>query len=274
MQEAGDPGATKPVDRPHSCAVHPGVPASITCPRCGSYACSECTADSLWGDEVCAACAQKGALEYPLAWDKGDDPLPSRFWRATMSVLFDARQVFPHLPKGSVARALGYAVLVEALVGIAELLMFLIALSSRRGLMPSAMAMVLSDPVVVPLRGLASAALIGLTFHGIAVLFGGKTSLGTSMRAALYLRAFDLAWIPMQIAVFLPLAGGVLQLMLTLAQVAFQGWALAMLARGRHGLGHGAALVAGAAPLAIAIAVYAAIQLGTLVLASSAGAGG
>lgn len=266
MQEAGDPGE-KSVDRPHSCEVHPGVPASITCPRCGSFACSECVADSLWGDEVCAACAARGALEYPLAWDKGDEPWPLRFWKATSSIVFDARQVFPHLPPGTVLRALGYAVAVEVLVGLAELIVLLLALATRRALIPGTLAILFSDPVLVPLRGLASATIIGLTFHAIAVLLGGKAPLRTGMRGALYLRAFDLVWIPMQVAAFLPFAGGVITLMMNAAQVAFQAWALSMLGRGRYGLKSGAALAAGAAPLAIAVAAYVLVQLGRVLLA-------
>ncbi len=266
MQEAGDPGG-KSVDRPHSCEVHPGVPASITCPRCGSFACSECVADSLWGDEVCAACAARGALEYPLAWDKGDEPWPLRFWKATSSIVFDARQVFPHLPPGTVLRALGYAVSVEILVALAEVIMLLLALTTRRAVIPGTLALLLSDPVLVPLRGFASATLIGLTFHGIAVLLGGKAPLRTGMRAAFYLRAFDLVWIPMQVAAFLPFAGGILTVMMNIAQVAFQGWALSMLARGRYGLKAGAAVAAGTAPIAIAILAYIVLQLGRVLLA-------
>ena len=51
-----------------SCALHPGVPAAGTCPRCGNFYCAQCGLDPVTG--VCPTCTQRSGEVLPLPWEE------------------------------------------------------------------------------------------------------------------------------------------------------------------------------------------------------------
>src|SRR5262245_9206238 len=99
-----------------ACATHPERDASITCKHCGSYACSECTIDTLWGETLCAACDARGVPQYPIP--RARETGAGACIATTLSVFSELRLVFSAFPQGSVARAFGYALVMGvALIG-------------------------------------------------------------------------------------------------------------------------------------------------------------
>lgn len=90
------------------CATHPERHATLTCERCGSFACTECAVDAPWGTSMCSSCEVRGELRYPLLWEHGSPFSPLCFLRSAGLILRDAPQVFANLPEGRVSRALGF----------------------------------------------------------------------------------------------------------------------------------------------------------------------
>ena len=76
------------------CANHPSRRASLTCERCGSYACSDCAIDAPWGVSVCAPCKARGALCYPLQWERGNPWSPRCFVQSARAILSEAPTLF------------------------------------------------------------------------------------------------------------------------------------------------------------------------------------
>ena len=104
------------------CSIHPARRASLTCERCGSYACSDCAIDAPWGTSVCAPCKERGALCYPLAWDSGNPWSPRCFVESVRPILFEAPTLFRNLPDGSGVRALAFCAWIVVLLALSTLL--------------------------------------------------------------------------------------------------------------------------------------------------------
>src|SRR5262245_24834902 len=100
------------------CASHPARRASLTCERCGDYACSECAIDSPWGVSVCAPCMTRGSLLYPLPWQRGSMCNPLRFARSARDVLLDAPTLFAYLPRAGLGRAVGFCAWVAVCLAL------------------------------------------------------------------------------------------------------------------------------------------------------------
>lgn len=113
-----------PFDRMETivCATHPARRASLTCERCGDFACSECAVDTPWGVSVCEPCKSRGALHYPLAWERGSLWNPLRFVRSARDILLDAPTMFANLPRGGVGRAFAFCTWVAVCLAICSLL--------------------------------------------------------------------------------------------------------------------------------------------------------
>jgi hypothetical protein len=248
-----DPPVAVPAATTRVCANHPTVASSSTCPRCGNFVCSDCIVDMLWGDEFCVACVERGAAQYPLAWERSDLGRLARLSSTTRAILFDTRQVFSHFPNGSVGRALGYATLVSLLVGLAEFGLSLVLTLIRGSLSPTIALLLGATVLVRVLLGLAGACVVGLLFQLGVVMAGGRADVATGLRAGAYVLGFQALAIPVQlVAAFLPL-GMLYTLALAGAQLVFQTWALAMLATSRHKLDGGRAFFAGFTPALAAI---------------------
>jgi hypothetical protein len=104
------------------CANHPARRASLTCERCGSYACSDCAVDAPWGTSVCEPCKARGGLCYPLVWECGNPFNPLCFVRSARTILSDAPTLFANLPRGGVPRALGFSAWVALCLTLCTLL--------------------------------------------------------------------------------------------------------------------------------------------------------
>jgi hypothetical protein len=175
------------------CARHPARRASLTCERCGSFACSDCAVDAPWGTSVCAPCKARGGLRYPLAWERGNPFSPLCFARSARAILLDAPTLFANLPEGGVLRALGFSTWVALCLTFCSLL----SDATRMRFDWSDVA----TQRAVSLYGLSQLArqagqtyslviLSALGFHVLARMLGGQGSALLALRAAAYGSAF------------------------------------------------------------------------------------
>jgi len=212
-----------------TCRRHHERRASITCKYCGDYACSDCTVDTMWGQTLCTACEARGLARYPVPWDRVTSPWA--FFATCRAVLRDLRLMFPNLPDGSVARAVGFSWAVAMLYALA------IALFEILG-GPSLDFVQTLSLVIVGVAYATSVVAAGVSFHFAQKLLGGGVDVAASIRASGYLSATGV----------LPILGlvapGVVFVMLLVASMTLwiSGWVL--FGRGRAGLGRNGALAA------------------------------
>lgn len=207
-----------------ACAVHPDRRASITCRRCGSYACSDCTIDTLWGDTMCTGCEERGLAQYPIPWDR--EISVGSFIATAKAIIGNGDVVFRAFPTGSVARTWGFAASTYAVTSIISLATMGI------GHRPPA-----SDALPVAV-GFALGGATMLTyllvpapvFQLAARMAGGHPDLKLTLRASAYVYAFTLLWV---IASRLPMFIGVFVL---LACVGLSLWAWVRFSQARVGL--------------------------------------
>ena len=171
------------------CAYHPSRRASLTCERCGSYACSDCAVDAPWGASVCAPCKARGGLCYPLLWERGNPFSPLCFARSAKAIVLDAPSVFAHLPHGSLARALGFSAWVVVCLTLCRLLADITELrfNFRDPLTQRALSLYGLSQLArhsVQTYGLVLVSAAG--FHLLARLLGGSGSAVLAVRAAAY----------------------------------------------------------------------------------------
>src|SRR5262245_47940939 len=95
------------------CALHPDRRASIVCPHCGTFACGECTVDTLWGDVMCESCRRQGRAQYPLPWE--EEPSAATFVQTAYLVFADTGPLFGAFPTGGLRPAVSFALGVTAL---------------------------------------------------------------------------------------------------------------------------------------------------------------
>src|SRR5689334_15316458 len=94
------------------CAEHPDRRASIVCPFCGTFACGECTVDTLWGESMCESCQRQGRAQYPLPWE--DVPSFATFAQTAYLVFADTGSLFASFPAGGLRPALSFAIAITA----------------------------------------------------------------------------------------------------------------------------------------------------------------
>jgi len=250
--ESGDPGAV--------CYHHPDRRASITCPHCGSYACGDCTVDTLWGDVMCEDCRLHGRAQYPLPWEHGLSPVS--FLQTAYLLFAEARPCFSDLPAGRVWRALGFAACVTVLLIASSVLSeYLFTARHWASEAPSAAAMLLRALTQNLPSTVLFVVLVSTTFHAVASLLGGHTVFATSLRAACYLSVIRLLELAVTVlGVVLP-ASMPINLIVQLVGLFFLGWGLSLLAEHRFHLPRMRAIASGLAPAIALIAARAAMLL-------------
>jgi hypothetical protein len=239
------------------CARHPERRASIVCPYCGSFACGDCTVDTLWGDVMCEECQQHGRAQYPLPWEYSLSPVS--FVHTAYLVFAETTSVFGALPFGRVRRAFGFALAVALLSAAASSMTDMLFVprhwaASTPGLLDT-LAYGALRAVVVSVLMLS---LSGLLFHGVAVALGGRAPLSAALRGVCYASAVGLLRTAGAISDTI-VGGGTFSIMLGLTALFFLGWALSLLGEHRYGLVRARAIAAACAPLALSIALTAAL---------------
>jgi hypothetical protein len=181
------------------CANHPSRRASLTCERCGSYACSDCAVDAPWGASVCVPCKARGGLCYPLLWERGNPFSPLCFARSAKAIVLDAPSLFANLPRGSLVRALGFSSWVVLCLTVTRLLADITELrfDVRDPLTQRALSLYGLSQLArhgVQTYGLVLVSALG--FHALARGLGGSGSAALAVRAAAYGSVFLLfnAW--------------------------------------------------------------------------------
>jgi hypothetical protein len=175
------------------CATHPARRASLTCERCGDYACTDCAIDAPWGVSVCAPCQSRGALHYPLAWTSGSMLNPLRFIRSAHDILLDAPTLFANLPRGGVGRALGFCTWVAVCLATCSLITEIAELRVDWRDVPTLRALSVygaSRFVEHVARTYVIVFVTGAGFHLLARVFGGTASPSVAARTAGYGSAF------------------------------------------------------------------------------------
>lgn len=241
------------------CPVHPNQPAPLSCARCGRPACEYClTANDDSRDDVCVDCEAKA--EGPkggLAWERRDASILARFARTTRDVILRPWQSFSRLDEGAIPIALGYTATVYAITSLITLAilapcLMLTALGwstplqsvPESALVPM-IAAACSGPIVFAAGGVVQALFIGALFHGIAAILGGKGAISTDIRAVAYGLGIQILWAPLLPALMLPVIGLVVLVVVTLFQIVYGGRLLTILAREKHQLSGGRAILAG-----------------------------
>jgi hypothetical protein len=239
------------------CAVHPERRASIVCPHCGSFACGDCTVDTLWGDVMCEGCQRHGRVQFPLPWEYSLSPVA--FVHTAYLVFAETTSVFGALPFGRVRRALGFALGVALLAAAASILtQWLFVPRHWATSMPSLSDTLTYGALRAVIASLLSVLLSALLFHGAALAFGGRASLSAALRGVCYLSAVDL--LRTAGAVVDTIVGGdTFSILLGLIALFFIGWALSLLGEHRYGLGRAQAVAAACAPIAFFVALFVAL---------------
>lgn len=241
------------------CALHPDRPASITCKHCGSYACSQCTVDTLWGETLCTACEARGAAQYPIPWDRAMSP--GTFIATTRNLFSELNLVFRAFPQGSFARAFGYACLMGILLIVAIVVAG--AMNAQARGVRSSLPWEITVFAILHVVGTLAA---GATFYLMQTMLRGRASLGMCMRASCYLTALDTLFVA---AMFMP---GVLGWAVFVGGTSMWLWSWVVLGESRAGLSRrGAVLSAIAVLIGSAIAAMVPAVLLAAVLEAVSG---
>jgi hypothetical protein len=244
------------------CARHPDRRASIVCPYCGSFACSECTLDTLWGDAMCEACNEHGRAQYPLPWETSVSPIA--FVHSAYLVFADTQSFFSAFPHGRVRRALLYALQTAALsIALVTLTHWLFVPSYWAADTPGLAVVLIRAARHLP-SVLAALLLLAAMFHAIALLLGGRAPFAVALRAAFYLSTLLLLDTLGDMGERV-LAVGTMRLLLDLFAMFFLAWALSLLGEHRYALPRakaiGAAIAVVLALVALATGVLFALAL-------------
>ena len=223
------------------CARHPDRRASIVCPYCGSFACSDCTHDTLWGEAMCEACNEHGRAQYPLP---GKKHVAGRVRAQRVpDVRRHAVVVF-----GVSARSRAARVRVCIADGVLSMLLSALArwlfvpsywAAETPGLLPTVLV---SAQEILAI--LLASLLVGAVFHAVALLFGGRAPFASALRAAFYLSALMLLD-TIGSMVERMLTVGTVQLVLDMVGLFFWGWSLSLLGEHRYALPRGHAIGVG-----------------------------
>jgi hypothetical protein len=177
------------------CASHPARRASLTCERCGNFACSECAIDAPWGVSVCEPCKSRGSLCYPLAWESGSMLNPLRFARSAHDILFDAPTLFAYLPRDGIGRAVGFSAWVAVCIALCAVTTEALQLRLDFSDLPTLRALSIYSASLFAEQVARTYVIVlvsGLGFHVIARAFGGAASPDVALRTAAYGSTFML----------------------------------------------------------------------------------
>lgn len=245
------------------CAAHPDTAADAICARCGDLVCGACLGPGDADTRVCAACRERLGLDR-IAWEQAVGGWASRWWRTTRGVLFASVPTFSAATPGSPGRALGYLATVMLTVALVATLMNVLTFSSRVGLVALPAALPIFAFVLV-----AQAAHVltrTLVFHAAVHVLGGRGLL-RSVWGSAYAHAPLLFYA--FVSVFAPLSSnGVVVAVLVLCTELWLFGELLIVAQHVHGLSGGRALLAGAAPWLVLVALASASCLSGLALAA------
>jgi len=167
------------------CAEHPEVPAILTCPYCGSFACPECALTTSWGEALCTACSRAGRAISPMVRDEGRGALEAA-WRALTS----PRKFFGGFSRDP--RPFGRPLLLAAFAGVSWFVTIAIAISSQQSMTPTAgptpdlivaLVMALLGPVLGLGLGVNSAICVAI----LSKLARGALPFSSALRAGLYM---------------------------------------------------------------------------------------
>jgi hypothetical protein len=94
------------------CKQHPDVAAVQTCPRCGSYACTQCLVTRPSGAVVCSACIEREPDEL-LPWDRREElGLFKAYWKTCWQLLQSPTKTLNAAPReGSVGSSSLFVIL-------------------------------------------------------------------------------------------------------------------------------------------------------------------
>jgi hypothetical protein len=258
-----DDDSDRPLDA--VCARHPERRASIVCPHCGSFACGDCTVDTLWGDVMCEECQQHGRVQYPLPWEYGVSPVA--FVHTAYLVFAETTSVFGALPAGRIRRAFGFAFVVALLTALATVVtQWLFVPRHWAASTPSLLDTLTFGALLAITASLLSLLLGAVAFHLAALAFGGRAPWSLALRGACYLSAVDLLRTAGAIADTI-FGGGTFSILLGLVALFFVGWALSLLGEQRYGLGRARAVAAACAPIALFLALTAGLLAAGALLA-------
>ena len=175
------------------CSNHPARRASLTCERCGSYACSDCAIDAPWGISVCAPCKERGCLSYPLAWDTGNPWSPCCFVQSVRPILFEAPTLFRNLPEGSGVRALAFCAWIVVLLALSTLLGDAVDMrfdwSDPRTLRTLSLYG-LSQFLRQAVQTYTLVLMLAAAFHALSRILGGAAPFSVALRVAAFGSAF------------------------------------------------------------------------------------
>jgi hypothetical protein len=245
------------------CARHPDRRASIVCPHCGSFACGECTHDTLWGDAMCEACNEHGRAQYPLPWEESMSPVA--FVHSAYLLFADTQSIFSAFPHGRVRRAFAYALQTGVLsMLLSALARWLFVPSYWAAETPGLLPILLVSAQEI-LAILIASLMVGAVFHAAALLFGGRAPFAVALRAAFYLSALML----------LDTIGSMVERMLTVSTVQlvldmvglfFWGWSLSLLGEHRYALPRARAIGVAVTAVLVPAVLVAGVVLGIALL--------
>jgi hypothetical protein len=229
------------------CAEHPDRRASIVCPHCGTFACGDCTVDTLWGDVMCESCRRHGRAQYPLPWE--DVPSPATFVQTAYLVFADTGPLFGAFPAGALKPALAFAAAVTALSSsIGATLQHLFAPRHWAAASPGLSSAFFTSLALDFVTSVLLIALSSGIFHAVALLLGGRGSYTTALRACCYLAAIDLLDTLGDAADVL-MSGSTLVLVLGAIALFFVAWALTLIGEQRYALTRARAVTAALSPI-------------------------
>ncbi len=165
------------------CAEHPEVPAVLTCPYCGSFACPECALTTSWGEALCTACSRAGRAISPMVRDEGRSALEAA-WRALTS----PRRFFGGFSRDP--RPFGRPLLVAALASVSWCV--LLAIIWQQSVTPTAspadaLVPALAAVLLGPVLGLGLGVCSAICVAGLSKLVRGDLPFSPALRAGLYL---------------------------------------------------------------------------------------
>ena len=235
------------IDSGALCAQHPDRRASIVCPLCGTFACGDCTVDTLWGDAMCESCQRHGRAQYPLPWE--DVPSPATWLQTAYLVFADTGSLFAAFPNGRVRPALAFAVSVIATSSIAGATIGHLFAPRHWAVASTGLTLAFFASLVLDfVTNVLLVGLCALVFHGAALALGGSGRYPTALRACCYLAAIALVDLLGKASNALLVSGSAL--VLRLVALFFVTWALTLVAEQRYRLPRARALTAALAPIA------------------------
>lgn len=253
-----------------ACPVHAGQMALDSCPKCRAPMCAYCQGEG----DLCPSCRapDEGGT---IPWEDASRGWGARFFMTIAAVTKRSGVLFHQLEPGSGAMAVGFTVLLHALIALVVIgaMTILTLITAAMGGPSDARlfgTMLMAIAIGVPV--ITIAALIGYAIwaviHHIAVaLLGGNGNLEDSLRTTSYASAIGWLWVVVPFVVLVPIAGWVLGGCAMIFHLIFISLTLVSLGIGRFGMRPNAARIAGFAPallyLLVIVAYVMLVWIGT-----------